>query len=164
MSEKPTGVFVRLPVTDEQAQEMYRAYCAAYASSSLTTRGTATQAALLAIGTPVTGGNLDPSRESFEKFYAQMCTRATGHNTTPEYVSGLRTGDTYGGRTYLNNVWQAWPEYVQYSQSHIAALEAEVVRLREALDRIRLVPFPMMDLPAGIMHGIAHKALKGGAP
>lgn len=51
--QKPTGVFVRLPITDEQAHEMYKAYCAAYARSSLTTRGTATQAALLAIGTPV---------------------------------------------------------------------------------------------------------------
>lgn len=49
------------------------------------------------------------------------------------------------------------------AQAQIAALEAEVVCLREALDRIRLIPFSMMDLPAGIMHGIAHKALKGGA-
>lgn len=56
--QKPTGVFVRLPTTDEQAQEMYKAYCADYASSSLTTRGTATQAALLAIGTPVQDGEL----------------------------------------------------------------------------------------------------------
>lgn len=30
--QKPTGVFVRLPITDEQAQEMYKAYCAAYAT------------------------------------------------------------------------------------------------------------------------------------
>ncbi|MFT8723302.1 MAG: hypothetical protein ABF759_12130, partial [Acetobacter malorum] len=134
MSEKPTGVFVRLPVTDEQAQEMYRAYCAAYASSSLTTRGIATQAALFEVGTPVHSGNLDPSRECFEKFYAQMCARATGHDTTPEYVSGLRTGNNYGGRTFLNNAWQAWPDYVKYVQAQIAALEAEVVRLREDLD------------------------------
>lgn len=49
------------------------------------------------------------------------------------------------------------------AQAQIAARDAEIVRLREALDRIRLVPFPMMDLPAGIMHGIAHKSLKGGA-
>lgn len=49
------------------------------------------------------------------------------------------------------------------AEAQIAARDAEIVRLREALDRIRLIPFPMMDLPAGIMHGIAHKALKGGA-
>jgi hypothetical protein len=96
MSAKPTGVFVRLPVTDEQAEEMYRAYCAAYASSSLTTRGIATQAALLAIGTPVTGGDM----QVFD-----IVDAAYG-NANEKYV---RQSD---------------------AQAQIAALEAEVVRLR----------------------------------
>ncbi|AQU86185.1 hypothetical protein B0W47_00515 [Komagataeibacter nataicola] len=86
-----------------------------------------------AIGTPVTGGNLDSSRESFEKFYAQMCSKATGHDTTPEYVSGLRTRDTYGNRTFLNNVWKAWPEYVQYSNAYTAERDVEIARLKEIL-------------------------------
>lgn len=128
--QKPTGVFVRLPLSGAEAAIMRDHIMA----QILTTD--ALEHTLHAIGTPVTGGNLDPSRESFEKFYAQMCARATGHNTTPEYVSGLRMGDTYGSRTFLNNIWQAWPEYVQYSQAQIAALEAEVVRLREALEGI----------------------------
>jgi hypothetical protein len=51
--QKPTGLFVPFPITDEQAQEMYRAYCAAFSHSPLTTRGRATQAALLAIATPI---------------------------------------------------------------------------------------------------------------
>lgn len=163
MSNKPTGVFVRLPVTDEQAQEMYRAYCAAYASSSLTTRGTATQAALLTIGTPVTGSASDP--DAYEYEIEQMgfwVSREKGY------------GPPFWARTYYEehpNVLHSPGSvrnirelvYRDGAQAQIAALEAEVVCLREALDRIRLIPFPMMDLPAGIMHGIAHKALKGGA-
>ncbi|MFT8890215.1 MAG: hypothetical protein ABF888_00095 [Acetobacter papayae] len=100
--QKPTGVFVRLPVTDEQAQEMYRAYCAAYARSSLTTRGIATQAALLAVGTPVTGGELE---------ILDIVDAAYG-NTQEKYV---RQSD---------------------AQAQIAALEAEVVRLRSCLEGI----------------------------
>lgn len=130
MSAKPAGVFVRLPLSADDVRKMDIAIARSWITQAKPAQEKCAEDGILAIGTPVTGGNLDPSRESFEKFYAQMCARATGHNTTPEYVSGLRTGDTYGGRTYLNNVWQAWPEYVQYSQSHIAALEAEVVRLR----------------------------------
>lgn len=66
--QKPTGVFVRLPVTDEQAREMCKVYCAAYASSSLTTRGTATQAALFAIGAPVWDGKYQqPSQQQTQQ-------------------------------------------------------------------------------------------------
>lgn len=97
MSDKPTGVFVRLPLSEEQREAFVTEMdCGAEAEQ-----------AILAIGTPVMGSNLDPSRECFEKFYAQMCAKATGHDTSPEYVSGLRTGDNYGGRTFLNNVWEA---------------------------------------------------------
>lgn len=67
-----------------------------------------------------------------------------------------------GFSDYLDDMQQQTVILLTY-YSQIASLQSETVRLREALDQIRLIPFPMMDLPAGIMHGIAHKALKGGA-
>lgn len=111
--QKPTGVFVRLPLSNEQLGKL------------LAPIGTLNER-MISIGTPVTGGDIPVA-------------------------------------TYLVGVgWDRIPCVRQSdAQAQIAALEAEVVRLREALDRIRLIPFPMMDLPAGIMHGIAHKALKG---
>lgn len=129
---------------------MYKAYCAAYASSSLTTRGTATQAALLAIGTPVRRSDLSPIGCINE-----------------DAIGGLATG-VYQSASIFRDEDEEHHDTIflvrqSEAQAQIAARDAEIVRLREALDRIRLVPFPMMDLPAGIMHGIAHKSLKGGA-
>ncbi|MFT9025969.1 hypothetical protein [Acetobacter indonesiensis] len=49
MSDKPIGVFVRLPLSDEQKQAMYD-----YVSGDISM-----EAAILAIGTPVTGGELE---------------------------------------------------------------------------------------------------------
>ncbi|MCP1243275.1 hypothetical protein [Acetobacter lambici] len=120
MSEKPTGVFVRLPITDDQAQEMYRAYCAAYASSSLTTRGTATQAALLAIGMPVRGAELE----------------VVGWGLYPAGGSNLSIF-TNSGRAvkWANHFGRTLYPIVRQSdaQAQIAARDAEIVRLRDAL-------------------------------
>lgn len=58
MTKEIKGVFVRLPISDDQAREMYAAYCKEYDNSSRATRGTATQAAIMSIGTPVTGDDI----------------------------------------------------------------------------------------------------------
>lgn len=112
--QKPTGVFVRLPVTDDQAQEMYRAYCAAYASSSLTTRGTATQAALLAIGTPVQADGLKTFLRAI---------------VSGKSLVGMLEPDS---RREMPDVFEDIPLVRQFeAQAQIAARDAEIVRLRE---------------------------------
>lgn len=121
MTQNPTGVFVRLPLNEEQIIKLYNPKQSGNEN-------------LLSIGTPVTGADLDPSRDSFEAFYSQMCTKATGcAGVNPDYVRGLRSGDGYGYRTFLNNVWEAWPEFIDFAQAQLAARDAEIVRLREAL-------------------------------
>ncbi|AXH72254.1 MAG: hypothetical protein [Caudoviricetes sp.] len=46
---QPTGVFVRLPLSDEQHDTLYH-----------TIRRSGDEVAILAVGTPVTGGDLNP--------------------------------------------------------------------------------------------------------
>lgn len=111
--QKPTGVFVRLPVTDDQAQEMYRAYCAAYASSSLTTRGTATQAALLSIGTPVQADGLKTFLRAI---------------VSGKSLVGMLEPDS---KREMPDVFEDIPLVRQSdAQSQIAARDAEIVRLK----------------------------------
>lgn len=116
MTPKPTAVVVRLPITDEQAQEMYAAYCAAYVSSSLTTRGTATQAAIFAIGTPVTGGDL--------KIWGNV-SRENAKDLGPEQAV-LMFGGADTGPDDINLV------DAEDAQAALAAAQAEIVRLKEA--------------------------------
>ena len=158
MSEKPTGVFVRLPITDDQAQEMYRAYCAAYASSSLTTRGTATQAALLAIGMPVRGAELE----------------VVGWGLYPAGGSNLSIF-TNSGRAvkWANHFGRTLYPIVRQSdaQAQIAARDAQIREYRMLLERIinkaslscvRTLSGRDSRLLAGACAD-AREALKGGA-
>ncbi|WP_406238146.1 hypothetical protein ACF3NX_12480 [Acetobacter orientalis] len=128
MTEKPTGVFVRLPLSEEQRGLMVDAAALGQPDDSH-------DKAILTICTPVTGGELDTSRESFEQFYAQMCTEATGRaGVMPDYVRGLRNGDNYGPRRlFLNNVWEAWPNFAIFALAKLAEKDAEIARYREAL-------------------------------
>lgn len=123
MSDKPTGVFVRLPLSEEQIVSI----SGWIPGSREELRNEVLPSIFSIIGTPVADGEL-----------AVVTTLGTLRDPIPL----VRQSE---------------------AQAQIAARDAEIVRLREALDRIRLVPFPMMDLPAGIMHGIAHKSLKDGA-
>lgn len=85
-----------------------------------------------AIGTPVQDGDLNSSRECFEAFYAEMCANATGCKfVTTDYVRGLRCGDNYGSRPFLNYIWEAWPNFVAYALAKLAERDAEIAKLRE---------------------------------
>ncbi|KFL89050.1 hypothetical protein AmDm5_1849 [Acetobacter malorum] len=33
---------------------------------------------------------------------------------------------------FLNNIWEAWPDFTDYAQAALAAAQAEIVRLKEA--------------------------------
>jgi hypothetical protein len=158
MSDKPTGVFLRLPLSDEQRGKIVAEMMPAPISVSDAFSKTA-----LNIGTPVTGG--DAPIVDYSEYEPEYHNQGMGCGLEDRGIHDRYEAMAYGWDQAMDRVCSEFPETVLLSdhQAQIAALEAEVVRLREALDRIRLIPFPMMDLPAGIMHGIAHKALKGGA-
>ena len=124
MSEDVKGVFVRLHDGKLSEQQI----------ADLNDQSMTSLESLLAIGAPVTGGELDASRECFERFYSQMCTQATGcSGVTPDYVRELRCGDNYGGRAFLNNIWEAWPDFVDYALAKLAEKDAEITGIRKAL-------------------------------
>lgn len=87
MTQKPTGVFVRLPLSNEQLGKL------------LAPIGTLNER-MISIGAPVTGGDIPV---------------ITTLGTLRDPVPCVRQSD---------------------AQAHIAALEAEVVRLREAIHKM----------------------------
>lgn len=119
--QKPTGVFVRLPITDEQAREMYKAYCADYASSSPTTHGTATQAAILAIGTPIQGMELEVVGWNHPQDLADLHI----DNSSPDDERFIVMSLVQIGSRDIPLVRQS------DAQAQIAARDAEILRLRE---------------------------------
>ncbi|GAN72151.1 hypothetical protein ASY01nite_14380 [Acetobacter syzygii] len=98
MSDKPTGVFVRLPLDEAQIMKLYNPKKSGNEN-------------LLAIGTPVTGGKL----------------KIVGY--APSHLEG---GWCAIFRKKSDALKSSIPLVRQSDvQAHIAALEAEVVRLRE---------------------------------
>lgn len=126
MSDKPTGVFVRLPLSDEMVDKAQVAYCSELTSGDkacLTNE-------LLAIGTPVMASDIP------------VITNLLGPEW--EIIPVVRQSD---------------------AQAQIAALEAEVVRLRHYLERIDSLIMGNSDpvmMFCGI-HASRTEALKGGA-
>ena len=108
VTKEVKGVFVRLPLSEEQKAAVY----------DLTSKGGATDA-ILTIGTPVTGGNLDCAViiEQDDKRYMPEVVSYQPHLVKPKQL--------------LNLVRQS------DAQAKIAALEAEVVRLQGLLERFR---------------------------
>ena len=135
MSDKPTGVFVRLPLSEAQKAAAY----------DLTSKSGATDA-ILAIGTPVTGGNLQPIGKVAGHFSdGQPMVRILNHPHLP-----------YETEIALYND----------AQVQIAALEAKVVRMREALSRISVAASNQYEATYSCLKfciNQAQEALKGGA-
>ena len=107
MSEKPTGVFVRLPLSATQREQYLDVI---NSGEPLEAEASALEAGILAIGTPVTGGNLQPIGKVAGHFSdGQPMVRILNHPHLP-YETEIALYDD--------------------AQAQIAALEAEVVRLR----------------------------------
>ncbi|GAA3668824.1 MULTISPECIES: hypothetical protein [Acetobacter] len=132
MSNKPTGVFVRFPLSEAARELLVDAAAFGKPDDSH-------DKAILAIGTPVTGGELEVA--AYDNCRSGYLSRA---KPCTESIKLVRQSD---------------------AQAQIAALEAEVVRLRHHLERIdRLImgnSDPVMMF-CGI-HASCTKALKGGA-
>lgn len=134
MSDKPTGVFVRLPLSGEAASTMRDHIM----SQILTTD--ALEHTLHAIGTPMTGGKL----------------KIVGY--APSHLEG---GWCAIFRKKSDALKSSIPLVRQSdAQAQIAALEAEVVRLREAMEEARDQAVRGFS---GGPYVILNEALKGGA-
>ncbi|MFT8953741.1 MAG: hypothetical protein ABF979_15905 [Gluconobacter sp.] len=144
MSEKPTGVFVRLPLSDEQRAKIVAEMMFAPISVS----GAFAKAALR-IGTPVTGGELDvigyADSKEIDSFTPSAdinpCAVIFAEEITSHSIPLVRQSD---------------------AQARIAALEAEIVRKDR---RIAELEGELSGFRAGLSELIAKEvaALKGGA-
>lgn len=152
--KKPTAVVVPLPISTEQAQKMYEAYCSAFARSSGTTRGSATTAAILAIGTPVAGGELNPlAYVNAARLKWKIATNkdiCLSFSGTPNPSSGTL------------NLVDGIVLYTDH-QAALAAAQAEIVQLRNYLETVRsyLKEAPSVTARRGAFD-VIEEALKGG--
>ena len=115
---QPTGVFVRLPLSEERAITFHKESSHAWDEFNGSSNALACEAGLLAIGTPVTGGDLYPVGYIAE-----------------DAIGGLATG-IYQSASIFRNADKEHHDTValvrfESAQAAIAALEAEVGRLRE---------------------------------
>ena len=145
MSDKPTGVFVRLPLSDEQRGKIVAEMMFAPLSVS-----DAFSKAALNIGTPVTGGDMEITGYIPE----QWClTKRDGTNAST-------FEDRQGRRHTIPLIRQS------DAQAQIAALEAEVVRLREYYEASEVIAregFVGLTEEMFMRKERARKALKGDA-
>ena len=140
MSEKPTGVFVRLPLSATQREQYLDVI---NSGEPLEAEASALEAGILAIGTPVTGGNLQPIGKVAGHFSdGQPMVRILNHPHLP-----------YETEIALYND----------AQAQIAALEAEVVRLRGVLSEIAESDDTENALDPERNKRVSRAALKGGA-
>ena len=111
MTDKPTGVFVRLPLSDAQVLELLDAY-----TGDKKTTNPKMEDAFLAIGTPVEGR--EPKCDAVLQYDAQDRTlRVVSWNDKP-----------------FPNLQYVQVTILSDAQAALAAAQAENVRLREALE------------------------------
>ena len=153
MSEEPAGVFVRLPLSVEQVESVLNSYTGDKESTNICMQKT-----ILDLGTPVTGGTLDvigyADSKEIDSFAPSAdinpCAVIFAEEITSHSIPLVRQSD---------------------AQAQIAALGAEVVRLRSCLEGIlprastachRSLNGRESHLLAGYCAD-AREALKGGA-
>jgi hypothetical protein len=158
MSNKPAGVFVRLPLSAAQREQYLDVI---NSGEPLEAEASALEAGILAIGTPVTGGDIpimahihsgDLRNFVSAASHYKLCT-VLSKSTSSAYTPLVRQSD---------------------AQAQITALEAEVVCLRERYGAIRWRFIQDARIEGRTLterqfdalvdnDDEAHKALKGGA-
>ncbi|GAA3684652.1 GIL1 family protein [Acetobacter lovaniensis] len=118
MTQKPTGVFVQFPLTEAQVSACSDARAKAWIEQGKPTTTSTFEAALLAIGTSVHGEKLE------------VCATIERENEryVPEVISFRPDIVLVGEKTRLVRQSEA--------KAQIAARDAEIMRLREALDAL----------------------------
>lgn len=123
MTQKPTGVFVRLPLSEEQAHSYLRESSAAWDECNGSSDAIACESGLLAIGTLVTGTELYPIGYINE-----------------DVIRGLATG-VYQSASIFRDEDKEHHDTIALvrlsdAQAQLAARDAEIVRLREENERL----------------------------
>ncbi|MFT9251993.1 MAG: hypothetical protein ABF567_02840 [Acetobacter okinawensis] len=145
MIDQPTGVFVRLPLSEEQVESVLNSYTGDKESTNVCMQKT-----ILDLGTPVTGGDLKPiayvNAERLKWKVAtnnDVCLSFSGQPLTGGGTLNLIDGIILFSDAQAALVeryragWAAGKRDAHLSYTRqIAALEAEVVRLREAIHKI----------------------------
>ena len=140
MSEDIKGVFVRLPLSEEQVESVLNSYTGDKESTNICMQKT-----ILDLGTPVTGKALDCAViiEQDDKRYMPEVVSYQPHLVKPKQLLTLaRQSD---------------------AQAHIAAIEAEAVRLRGVLTEIAESDDTDNALDPERNKRVAREVLKGGA-
>ncbi|WP_025828343.1 hypothetical protein [Acetobacter okinawensis] len=127
--QKPTGVFVRLPLSSDDIQRMDRAMSKNLEAHAKPTLESASEAALLAIGTPVSGGELEVVGYfgRVANSYDEGRGAYTNFDLSPRLIS-ISISAPVGSVKDICALTRA-----PTAQAQIAARDAEIVRLREAL-------------------------------
>ena len=123
--QKPTGVFVRLPLSNEQIGKL------------LAPIGTLNER-MLAIGTPVTGG--DAPIIDYSEYVPEYHCHGMGCGLEDRGIHDRYEAMAYGWDQAMERVCSEFPDAIRQSdaQPQIAALEAEIMRLRGVLEEIEL--------------------------
>lgn len=166
MSDKPTGVFVRLPLSEDEAHVFHKESSHAWDEFNGSSNALACEAGLFAIGTPVTGGDIPV-----------IGTIRIGENGNPFFTSPelhsvggdvVRQSDAQAAlvaRYHAGWVAGKRDAHLSYTRK-IAALEAEVVRLREENDRLHRIAYSGKGSVTQVIHSptrFMKPDLKGGA-
>ncbi|NSL93880.1 hypothetical protein [Acetobacter syzygii] len=166
MSDKPTGVFVRLPLSEEAQELLIDAAAFGKPDDSH-------DKAILAIGTPMTGG--DASIVDYSEYEPEYHDQGMGCGLEDRGIHDRYEAMAYGWEQAMERACSEFPETVLLSdhQAQIEALEAEVVRLREALEEsrnaimsdlnARSIVCTVWAAPAETLVDYIDAALKGGA-
>ncbi|MFT8445093.1 MAG: hypothetical protein ABF751_09800 [Acetobacter orientalis] len=125
--QKPTGVFVRLPLSEERAQAMYD-----YVAGDISKED-----AILAIGTPVTGGEL--AVVDYSEYEPVYHDQGMGCGLEDRGIHDRYEAMSYGWEQAMERACSEFPETTLLSdaQAQIAARDAEIARLNEELSVYR---------------------------
>lgn len=129
MTEKPTGVFVRLPLSEEDLATFNGKCRIEYDVKQDIAHLGGVEGGILAIGTPITGGELEVAGWC----HPQQLSDLYIDNGSPEGERFVVMSRVQIGSRDIPLVRQS------EAQAQIAARDAEITRLREALQEIRNV-------------------------
>lgn len=149
MSQKHIGVFVRLPLSEEQAHSYLRESSGAWDECNGSSDAIACESGLLSIGAPVTGGELHP----------------VGY-INEDAIGGLATGVYQSASLFRDDDKEHYDTValvrLSDAQAQLAARDAEILR-KDA--RIAELEEELSGFRAGLSELVAKEvaALKGGA-
>ncbi|CEF54572.1 TMF family protein [Acetobacter ghanensis] len=134
--QKPTGVFVQFPLAEAQVSACSDARAKAGVEQGKPTTTSTFEAALLAIGTPVQGGELGVV--DYFEYAPEYHDQGMGCGLEDRNIHDRYEAMSYGWDQALERACSEFPETVLQSDAlaKLAEKDAEIARLREALESL----------------------------